>query len=67
MADGITGRTALVTGGGSGIGLAVATKLAADGAHVTICGRTEDKLVDAVAASEKSIGEKSVGDGGSAR
>jgi NAD(P)-dependent dehydrogenase (short-subunit alcohol dehydrogenase family) len=62
MADGIQGRTALVTGGGSGIGLAIATKLAVDGAHVTICGRTEAKLVDAVAQIDKSVG-----DGGSAR
>lgn len=44
----LDGRTALVTGGGSGIGLAVAQRLAADGAVVTICGRTEDKLVAAV-------------------
>jgi len=41
---GIEGRRSLVTGGGSGIGLATATRFAADGAHVTICGRTEDKL-----------------------
>jgi NAD(P)-dependent dehydrogenase (short-subunit alcohol dehydrogenase family) len=58
----ITGKTALVTGGGSGIGLGTATRLAADGAHVTICGRTEDKLVGAVAEIEKSLGE-----GGSVR
>ena len=43
----LAGRFALVTGGGSGIGLAVAARLAADGATVTICGRTEQKLVDA--------------------
>lgn len=36
----------LVTGGGSGIGEASAARLAADGAHVTICGRTEQKLLD---------------------
>ncbi len=41
-------RSALVTGGGSGIGLAGAVRLAADGCSVTICGRTESKLVDAV-------------------
>lgn len=46
---GITGKAALVTGGGSGIGLATAKLLAAEGAHVTICGRTEEKLVAAVA------------------
>ena len=37
----------IVTGGGSGIGLAAAKRLATDGAHVTICGRTEAKLVSA--------------------
>ena len=47
---GIAGYTALVTGGGSGIGLGTATRLVADGAHVTVCGRTEEKLVAAVAA-----------------
>jgi len=45
---GIAGLTALVTGGGSGIGLGVATRLVRDGAHVTICGRTEERLRAAV-------------------
>ena len=40
---------ALVTGGGSGIGLGVAQRLAADGASVTICGRTVARLEAAVA------------------
>ncbi len=48
MAD-LAGAAALVTGGGSGIGLGSAKRLAADGAHVTIAGRTEARLVDAVA------------------
>ncbi len=48
-AGGIAGWSILVTGGGSGIGLATAERLAADGAHVTICGRTEQKLADATA------------------
>jgi NAD(P)-dependent dehydrogenase (short-subunit alcohol dehydrogenase family) len=60
--EGIAGRTALITGGGSGIGLGTATRLAADGAHVTICGRTADKLERAAAAIEPSVG-----DGGSIR
>jgi NAD(P)-dependent dehydrogenase (short-subunit alcohol dehydrogenase family) len=47
VAKGIAGWSVLVTGGGSGIGLATAERCAADGAHVTICGRTEQKLADA--------------------
>jgi len=45
----LAGRSALVTGGGSGIGLACARALMADGCHVTITGRTESRLVDAAA------------------
>lgn len=40
----LDGYSILVTGGGSGIGFACAQRLASDGAAVTICGRTEDKL-----------------------
>ena len=42
---GLEGKSVIVTGGGTGIGAACAKRLAADGASVTICGRTEDKLV----------------------
>ncbi|HEX6704473.1 MAG TPA: SDR family oxidoreductase [Albitalea sp.] len=38
------GKTVFVTGGGSGINLGVASNFAALGAHVGICGRTQDKL-----------------------
>jgi NAD(P)-dependent dehydrogenase (short-subunit alcohol dehydrogenase family) len=51
--QGIAGRTALVTGGGTGIGLGAASRMVRDGAHVTICGRTEAKLVGAVAVLEE--------------
>jgi NAD(P)-dependent dehydrogenase (short-subunit alcohol dehydrogenase family) len=44
----LAGTGALVTGGGSGIGLGIAARLAADGAVVTICGRTESRLAEAV-------------------
>jgi NAD(P)-dependent dehydrogenase (short-subunit alcohol dehydrogenase family) len=46
----LAGKTALVTGGGSGIGLACARHLLRDGATVTIAGRSADKLREAAAA-----------------
>jgi NAD(P)-dependent dehydrogenase (short-subunit alcohol dehydrogenase family) len=46
----LDGKVAVVTGGSSGIGLATAKKLAAEGAHVFITGRREPELQDAVAA-----------------
>ena len=43
------GRVAVVTGASSGIGLATATALACEGAHVVICARREEPLRAAVA------------------
>ena len=40
----LAGVAALVTGGESGVGLACARRLAADGALVTICGPSEQRL-----------------------
>lgn len=42
----LDGRSVIVTGGGTGIGAACAQLAAAEGAKVTICGRTESKLVN---------------------
>ncbi len=43
----LQGRTALVTGGGSGIGLAVARRFLDEGCQVAITGRTPEKLKSA--------------------
>ena len=45
---GLSDSIAVVTGGSSGIGLATARLLLADGARVAICGRDADRLVAAV-------------------
>ena len=48
MSSSLAGRSAIVTGGGTGIGAACATRLAQDGMNVTICGRTESRLTEVV-------------------
>lgn len=45
-----TGRTALITGGGSGLGAAIARDLHAAGAAVIVVGRDADKLKDLTAS-----------------
>ncbi|MFE6285584.1 SDR family NAD(P)-dependent oxidoreductase [Streptomyces sp. NPDC057877] len=44
----LQGKTAVVTGGSTGIGLATAARLVSEGAHVFITGRREDALDRAV-------------------
>jgi 3-oxoacyl-[acyl-carrier protein] reductase len=55
----LSGRKAIVTGGTTGIGRAIAVLLASEGANVFICGRTPEHLNDALARI-REVGE---GDG----
>ena len=50
------GETAIVTGGGAGIGFAIARALARAGANVAIAGRTRDTLVHSAALVEEMGG-----------
>lgn len=51
--DTFQNKTILITGGGSGLGLEMAKGFAKTGADIAICGRTEEKLKNAVAEIEK--------------
>ena len=59
MSGRLDGRVALITGAGSGIGRAIARRLARDGAVVAVLGQRRDRLDETVAIV--------VGDGGVAR
>ncbi|RUX28612.1 SDR family oxidoreductase [Mesorhizobium sp. M7A.F.Ca.US.011.01.1.1] len=52
----IAGKHALVTGGGSGVGRAVALALAAAGIDVTICGRREPELTEVAGENDRIFG-----------
>ncbi|MFE2107699.1 SDR family NAD(P)-dependent oxidoreductase [Kitasatospora sp. NPDC059463] len=51
-----TGKSVLVTGGGSGIGRAVALAFAREGARVAVAGRTASALAETVALVEREGG-----------
>jgi NAD(P)-dependent dehydrogenase (short-subunit alcohol dehydrogenase family) len=59
MTGELRGKTALITGGGSGIGRASALALAAEGCAVTVAGRTVSDLEETVRQVEASGGTAS--------
>jgi hypothetical protein len=52
----LEGKTALVTGSTAGIGLAISTALAKEGAKVIVNGRTQERVDKAIAASGAAYG-----------
>ncbi|MFD1987060.1 SDR family NAD(P)-dependent oxidoreductase [Mesorhizobium newzealandense] len=55
-ATAISGKHALVTGGGSGVGRAIALALADAGIDVTICGRRQAELAKVAGESDRIFG-----------
>src|SRR5271157_1870963 len=55
----LKGKSAIVTGGGRGIGRAIALGLAGAGVSVAVCGRTQ-KEIDSVAEEIRAMGVKSL-------
>jgi citronellol/citronellal dehydrogenase len=59
----LRGQSALVTGGGTGLGKATALELARCGASVTIAGRREDVLAEAAVEIDGVVGGEGAGAG----
>lgn len=56
--DLLDGKTIMISGGGSGMGRAMAVLSARLGANVIICGRREERLVEVHDGIEKHLGKK---------
>ena len=63
----IENKTAVVTGSTAGIGLAIASLLAREGADVIVNGRTQERVDETVARIQAEIGNQKTGTGGRVR
>ncbi len=52
----LSGQVAIITGGGSGIGKAIALALAQQGVNVAVCGRHEERLDETAKTIEEMGG-----------
>ena len=57
----LSGRNAIVTGGGAGLGLVFAEALAEAGANVVVCGRHAERCEAAAAELERAHGGRALG------
>ncbi|XP_057795206.1 peroxisomal 2,4-dienoyl-CoA reductase [(3E)-enoyl-CoA-producing]-like [Salvia miltiorrhiza] len=64
--DAVKGKVALLTGGGSGIGLEIATQFGKHGASVAIMGRRKN-VIDGAVSALRSLGITAVGFAGDVR
>ena len=60
MTSEVDGLSVLVTGGGTGIGAGIASRLAQSGAWITICGRTESTLRPTAEKINAAVGREAV-------
>ncbi|MDQ1208929.1 short-subunit dehydrogenase [Acinetobacter baylyi] len=58
--ENVKGKVALITGASSGIGLTIAKRIAAAGAHVLLVARTQETLEEVKAAIEQKGGQASI-------
>nr|AAC45217.1 fatty acyl-CoA reductase [Acinetobacter baylyi] len=58
--ENVKGKVALITGASSGIGLTIAKRIAAAGAHVLLVARTQETLEEVKAAIEQQGGQASI-------